>query len=124
MKRNILMKKLLLMVMLGENSIIIASDTATLFGIDKETVNNLVGPLDEILKRYPDIYNKYITNNNEIEEIMRRQKEEEELKIKRRGRKKEKRKKKKKRKDKKKKKRKELKRKKKEEKKRKKRKEK
>ena len=85
------MKKLLLMVILGENSIIVFSDSATLIGIDKETVNNLVGSLDEILKRNPDVYNKYITNNNEIEEIMRRQKEEEEFKIKRRGRKKRKR---------------------------------
>ena len=63
-----------------ENSIIVASDTATLIGIDKETVNNLIGPMDEILKRNPDVYNKYIPNNNEIEEIMKRQREEEEMK--------------------------------------------
>ena len=62
-----------------ENSIIVASDTATLIGIDKETVNNLVGPMDEILKRNPDVYNKYIPNNNEIEEIIKRQREEEEM---------------------------------------------
>jgi CRP-like cAMP-binding protein len=42
-----------------ENSIIVTSDCATLIGIDKETVNNLIGPLDEILKRNMEIYNKY-----------------------------------------------------------------
>jgi cAMP-dependent protein kinase regulator len=80
-----------------ENSIIVASDTATLIGIDKETVNNLIGPLDEILKRNPDVYNKYVPNNSEIEEIIKRQREEEEMKKKKK--KKEKKKKKKKRKE-------------------------